>query len=98
MRLITNISALFAVVYGACEAGGDMACEDDKVCIYRYTMDVSNAKDSDYKRRVKKDKQAAKGGEKYECFKQKDADKLLAKSNKKDKKTTITFYYEEKKP
>ena len=56
MRLITNISALFAVVYGACEAGGDMACEDDKVCIYRYTMDVSNAKDSDYKRLVKKDK------------------------------------------
>ena len=98
MRFITTISALVGVVYGACEAGGDMVCEDDQVCVYRYTSDVSNAKDKDYKNLLRKDKLAAKGGEKYECFFQEDADALVANSNKKDKKTTVTFYYEQKKP
>ena len=56
MRLITTFSALVAIVYGACEADGDMACSDDKVCLYRYTSDVSNPRDSDYKRLLRKDK------------------------------------------
>ena len=97
MRFITTISALVAIVYGACEADGDMACSDDKVCVYRYTSDVSNPKASGYKKLLKKDKTVAKGGEKYECYSQNDADALVASSNKKDEKTTITFYYEEKK-
>ena len=57
MRYFTNMSALVAVVYGAsCENGGDMVCDDGKVCVYRYTSDISNPKDSDYKKLLKKDK------------------------------------------
>ena len=57
MRYFTNMSALVAVVYGAsCESGGDMVCDDGKVCVYRYTSDVSNPKDSDYKKLLRKDK------------------------------------------
>ena len=83
MKYFTTISALVAVVYGACEAGGDMVCKkDDEVCLYRFTADVADTKDKDYKKVIKKDKQAVKGGEKYECFKQKDADALLETSGK----------------
>ena len=61
MRYITTISALVAVVYGACEADGDMACaptkkKEDQFCIYRKTMAVEDPNNRNYKSVLRKDK------------------------------------------
>ena len=65
MKFIAAISAILAAVNGACEAGGDMSCKGDKVCVYRYTADVANPKSRAYTNLLRKDKTVAKGGEKY---------------------------------
>ena len=57
-------------------------------------MDVSNPKDKDYKALLKKDPQAKKGGELYTCLAKEEAESLVAASETKDAKTTLTFSYE----
>ena len=67
MKLICILSALSAIAASAgCEADDNFKCSSaDQVCVYRYTLDVSNPKDKDYKALLKKDPQAIKGGELY---------------------------------
>lgn len=85
MKLICILLALAMVLADEADKGcvkdGDFKCESaDQVCVYRYTLDVSNARDSDYKKLLAKDPEAKKGGELYSCSAKKDADSLVAKS------------------
>ena len=98
MKLIYILSALAVAASEGCEADGDFKCSSaDQVCVYRYTLDVSNPKDKDYKALLKKDPQAIKGGELYTCSAKEEAESLVATSKTKDAKTTLTFSYEIKK-
>ena len=92
MKVINILSALAVVAADGCEKDGDFKCEKEgEVCLYRYTLDVANPKDKDYKSLLKSDAEAKKGGELYSCKVKSEAETLLESSKKKDAKTTVTF-------
>ena len=94
MKFIAT-AALIVAVNAACEEGGDNVCDPaENLCHKRTVTDVSNAKDSDYKKLLKTDDLLKKGDVKYECLSQGDSDAKMATSGTKDKKTTMTLTYE----
>ena len=89
------VAVQISLVQAACEAGGDNTCAfAEEQCLYRYTMDVSNPKNTKYIAALQEDPELKKGGEKWECFTKDDAEAKLAASKVKDKNTDVTMSYE----
>ena len=80
MKFIAT-AALIVAVNAACEEGGDNVCDPaENICHKRTVTDVSNAKDSDYKKALKADDKLNKNDVKYVCLSKDDSDAEMATS------------------
>ena len=65
----------------------------DKVCIYRYVLDISNPNSSGYSNALAQDDDLVKGKENYKCYDASEVEALLATDKQKDPITTVTSTY-----